>query len=1105
MEYKRFFLTIILWMITACCLTAQISDIRFHHLTIEDGLSQSTVQTIYQDQEGYIWFGTQDGLNKFDGYDITIYKHDPEDDYSLSHDDIRVIYEDKRGNLWIGTQVRGLNLYDREMDRFIHYVGSSEDEDWQTLSSNTVWTMLEDSRENFWVGTSYGLNLMNREEGTFSRIFSDENDPSSLSHNHISKLYEDTNGTLWVGTSEGLNELNRKDTTFTRYLHPDGEIDHAVPRFIRAIYEDRQGMLWVGTEEHGLYYLDRDENIFKNYIDASGSAPFFRENAIYSILEDTQGNLWIGTGNDGLHVLNRETKRFYSYRYHSENPNSLNNNGINSLYETKDQIFWIGTFAGGVNFRDPSTDKFRHYRNDPLNRASLSNNSVQSILKDRLGNVWIGTDGGGLNLFDPDTGEFQHYRYHPNNSNGLSNDVILDMAESEEGIWLGTYGGGVDLFDIETRSFQNFSHDPEDPASLSSDHVFKVFKSSDGLLWFGTNWGGITVFDPASNEYTRYESDFEQPDDPSTVDNNDIREIYEDSDGIIWIGSYGERLTRFDREEGRFSFFDINVDDTIYSSVIQSIHEDHANRFWLGTRGGGLKLFDRETQEVMSFSVNDGLPSNIVHAIVEDEQGYLWLSTNNGISRFDPDSKNFLNYGLESGVQSKEFNPRSAYRDDNGFIYFGGVNGFNRFHPDSIRSDTTSYPVVLTDFQIFNRPVPIHEDSPLQKQISQTETLTLSHEASVITFGYSALNFSEEKRNQFAYKLDGFEEDWNYVGDQRRATYTNLDPGEYTFRVMASNSDGIWNESGTSLTLIVTPPFWQTNWFIGLMIVGLTGSVLLIFRIRIKSIRRQNKRLAEIINSRTHELKRANATKDKLFSIISHDLNNVAAGLVGLSELLKTSVEEGKTDDIKQYTGYLHDTSTRFLSMLKNLLAWARSQSGQIEYTPRKFRIDDLVDEVVAQEKSRAFNKGIDLTYSINSVFEVYADPDMTIVILRNLVHNALKFTEKGGEVKVKTDPHGEYVVISVSDNGIGMDDETIRKILDHEEQVTSKQGTSREKGTGIGLPLCRDFIERNGGEMKVESKVGEGTTISFMLPINEHSSLDSEEKEGYDYDILHA
>lgn len=1075
---------LVTFLLYPALLHSQVTEKRFYHLTSEDGLSQSTIQAIHQDHEGYVWFGSQFGLNRYDGSKIRVYHHSPEDPHSLGDDAIRVIYEDSRKNLWIGTQISGLNLYDRNKDRFIRFLG--EPDEWETPSANTIWALLEDNRNTFWVGTAHGLNIMDRDEKTFTRIFHDPDDPSTLTSNQITTLFEDSRGSLWVGTANGFNLYNPDDQTFTRYQYFRTSNNSEPLGTVRVIYEDSRGTLWVGTHQNGLFRFDTETETFDRFIHKAEDPFSIGGNSVFDLLEDSRGNLWIGTSNNGLNIFDHNTEQFYRFEQDVTNPFSINNNAIHSLYESRENILWAGTFAGGVNFLELKPETFTHFKNEPNNPHSLSNNVVQSIFQDRHGNIWIGTDGGGLNLFDPATNRFRHYVHEPENSNSLSANVVLDIHETEEGLWLGTYAGGVDLFDPETNRFQNYRNRPDDPHSLGTNFVYSIHECSEELLWFATNNGGIATFDRQSGEWRRYMTDPTNPGDDTTISHNDVRAIFEDSHGDIWIGAYGGNADRFSRDENRFFNYNLTNTGGLLASAAQYFYEDKHGKVWVATRGGGLMYYDRENDRILPFEFTGERPGNMIHSIIEDDNGKLWLGTNDGIARLDSETGEVAIYGREHGLQSREYNPGAVLKDQNGMLYFGSVSGFVRFHPDSVRIDSTTYPVVLTDFLIFNEPVPIDSDDSrfmLEYHINQTEQLVLPHTASVFSFGFTALNFGTVKGDRFAYKLEGFDENWNYVGSQRMATYTNLNPGNYRFLVRSGNRHGVWGEPTVSLPLTITPPFWKTWWFNGMMVVVFALGITGIFRVRIQKIRRRNILLEKQVRERTQKLQQANAAKNKLFSIVAHDLRNIASTIVSWTDLVKMSAESDSNEEVKEYVGYLHQSTTQFSGFLKNLLEWARAQQDEIVYSPQTLNLKEVVNDVLAQETAAAKNKQIELCSKIDEEFEVYADPNMLSVITRNLVSNALKFTPVGGKVEIRATIADEFAEISISDTGIGMDAETIRKILSNDEHVTTP-GTMGEKGTGLGLGLCRDFAKRNHGELNIKSEPGKGTTMRFTLPL---------------------
>jgi len=1074
--------TIFLWIFTA--LHAQGHDIHFNHITINDGLSQSTVQAIQQDAQGHMWFGTHDGLNKYNGYDFTVYRFNPSDPHSISDHNIRSLYRDSQDRLWIGTQSGGLNMHDPYRNRFVRYMGVDDEDQYQTLSDNTVWTILEDHEGLFWVGTGFGLNLMNREQGSFHRIFSVSEDSTSLTHNHISALYEDNQGTLWIGTANGFNKLDREKGEFRQYkTFRTGESEQPLG-MIRSIYEDTRGTFWIGTENQGLYIFDRNNETFTRFVHNPDDLLSISGNSIISIIEDSRERLWIATGNDGLNKYDKDTAGFIRYQYDPDIPYSINNNGILTLFKSRENIIWVGTFAGGVNFSELKSERFSHFFNEPQNPNSLSHNVVQAVHQDRDGYVWIGTDGGGLNRYDPGTGRIQRINRQSEGIRSPSANVILDIHETDHGLWLATYGNGIELLPADNREIVNYRHQPANPESLSSDYVFGIYETSDGYLWFSTNWGGVNVLNPETGIFLRYMVNPQDLNDHATIGNNDARTVFEDSAGDIWIGTYQSILNRLNRQSDLFTQYNLNENSIYITSIAQAIHEDRHNRVWIGTRGAGLMYFDRESDRLVPFAtIDNGLPSNVVHAIVEDDHGHLWLSTNNGISRFDIESLEFTNYSIEHGLSQREFNPGSGFKDKDGFIYFGGVNGFNRFHPDRLKTDIASYPVVLSELLLFNEPVKPGTDSPLDVHISLADNIILPHNASMISLEFAALNFSVVKGTGYSYLLEGFDQDWIHAGTRRVATYTNLKPGDYVFKVRSANLDGTWNDNLASISIRIIPPFWRTAWFIGLMILLLIAAISGMYRHRVYQIRSLNIQLEKKVRARTEELRKSNETKNKLFSIISHDLRNFASGFVGFTDLMHRSARDENLKEVQEYSDYLRNASDQFVDFLKNLLDWARTQLNEIQYNPGEIDVESLVRGCISQAKPVALNKKIEIKTVIEPGLKVFADRDLLGIVLYNLLHNAIKFSIKGSKVELLASlEKNEFVKFTITDEGVGMNSVTIRILMSPDEFVASR-GTAGESGTGLGFSLCKDFVRRNKGVISISSEVGRGTTVEFTVP----------------------
>jgi ligand-binding sensor domain-containing protein/serine phosphatase RsbU (regulator of sigma subunit) len=806
-------------------------DIRFRNISLEEGLSQSVVSCILQDSKGFMWFGTQDGLNKYDGYSFKVYRPDPENPKSISNNNIITLHEDHLGAIWIGTNGGGLNKFDRETEQFIHY--QREPNDPTSLSSDFVRAVHEDRSHVLWIGTDDGLNRFHPETGTFTCYRSNADDPSSLSSSAVSVIYEDRSGVLWIGTADrGFNPFDPETETFTRHQVEPGNSQTANPadslssNSITDICEDHSGELWIGTT-NGLNRYDRETARYTVYRFDPGNPYSLGSNNVSRIYEDHAGVLWICTTAGGINTFDRRTEGFVRYLPDPDNPTSLSSVTIASIFEDRSGILWFGTGDSGIDYFDREIKKFRSYRVDPDNPNSLSHDIVYSLFEDRFGVLWIATNGGGLNKYDRRNGQFTHFRANPGEPNGLSSDFLFSIYEDSTGVlWIGTNGAGLDKFDRETGTFKNYRAQPDDPYSLSSSIIRFICEDSRGILWIGTLGGGINTFDRETEQFHTFRN---IPGDPTSLSDNQVRCIYEGRDGVLWIGTTNGGLNKLDRKTGQFTHYrrDLNEPHSLSSDFILCIYQDPSGHFWIGTYGGGLNKFDpRKGICTRHYRDKDGLPNDVVYGILPDEQGCLWFSTNKGLSKFDPRSETFKNYTYRDGLQSNEFNGGAFYKSKSGEMFFGGVNGFNAFYPHEVKDNENIPPIVITDFQIFNKPVAIGSDSPLKKHITETTEIKLPYRDNVFSFKFVALDYTIPEKNQYKYMMEGFDKEWIFSDAARRfASYTNLDPGEYTFQVKGSNNDGVWNEKGTSIKIIITPPFWQTGWFrvlAGLLAVGAT-------------------------------------------------------------------------------------------------------------------------------------------------------------------------------------------------------------------------------------------------------------------------------------------
>ncbi|MGQ4650070.1 two-component regulator propeller domain-containing protein [Lyngbya aestuarii] len=827
---------------------AQETDIQFEHITVDQGLSQSSGLCILQDAQGFMWFGTQTGLNRYDGYKFTVYKYDKLDLHSLSDNWISAIYEDQFGILWVGTDGGGLNKFNRETEQFTGYI--YEPDNPNSLGANRVLSIYEDQFGTLWVGTDGGgLNKFNRETEQFTRYTNNSNDPDSLSNDSVSSIYEDQSGTLWLGTrGGGVNKFDRETDKFSHYQHNPNDSNSLSNDQVLSIYEDHSGLLWIGTNGGGLNKFERETGQFTHYKHDPKNPNSLSHDTVSSIVEDRFGNLWLGTsswyGNSygtALDKFDPKKGQFIHYTHDPINPNSLNDNTVPYVYKDNSEILWIGTGFGGINKLDTKDKKFKHYKSDPDNPNSLASNHIFSIYEDQSGIIWIGTEGGGLNKFDRKTEKFTNYKHDPANPNSLSGSTIWSVYEDRSGmLWIGSQEEGLNKFNRQTGKFTHYKNNPDNLNSLSDDTVTSIYEDHLGTFWIGTFKGGLNKLDRQTGKFTHYQND---PNDPNSLSDNTVWSIYEDKSGTLWIGGYGKGgLNKFNRETGKFTRYkhDPNNPNSLSYDRITSIYEYPTGTLWIGTQGGGLNKFNKSTEQFANYTEKNGLPNNSVIGILGDNQGNLWLSTEKGLSKFNPQTEKFRNYDVSDGLQGTEFDGVKAYfKSETGEMFFGGYNGFNAFYPQQVKDNPHIPPIVITDFKIFEK------DVNLDKSISETQEIQLSHKDDFFSFQFSALDYTNPDKNQYAYKLEGFDKGWIYSGTRRYASYTNLDGGTYVFRVKGSNNDGVWNEEGTSLKIIIAPPPWKTWWAYILYVLTLVCAVCGYVHWRTEAQARENALLRE--------------------------------------------------------------------------------------------------------------------------------------------------------------------------------------------------------------------------------------------------------------------
>jgi ligand-binding sensor domain-containing protein/signal transduction histidine kinase len=1027
--------------------------LQFDWISSEQGLSQNSINCIFQDSKGFLWFGTQDGLNKFDGYSFEIFKHHPLDSTTISHNWIWDINEDRAGNLWIATW-RGLNKYDLNSSKFIRYL--PEENNPNSINNSRPTSIKEDSDGNLWIGTwGGGISLYDPQNDTFISFIHDPGEIHGLSNNFIRTLSIDSRGDLWIGTWDGLCRINTNNliknnkTVFSRYHYDNKNPLSISGNKIVSIHEDQQGKIWVGTMESGLNRFDLNTSLFTRFSHDPQSDTSLSSDGISSIFEDSHGNLWIATIEGGLNHFISDTRGFIHYKHEVANDESLSSNKLLSLFEDKSGILWIGTLTSGLIKLDLSRKKFSYTRHSEADRNSLSGDLVRCFLKDGSGYLWIGTEESGLNRLDSRTGHFRHFRYNPKDPHSLSHDNIQALTADKKGnLWIGTFGGGVNRYNAKTHRFQHFKHNPRDDRSIASNYIEDLLLDSEGFLWIGTSDKGLDRYDTRSKKIKHYRF---SANDSLSISSDYILSLYEDTRGKLWIGGWGGGLNEYDSETNTFIRYIHSPSNpsSLSDNIVNCISETTVNgipRLWVGT-SAGLSYTSLEDSSCGVFNhlfESHGLVNHHIYGMLEDKQGNLWLSTNGGISKYSPDGS-FKNYDSGDGLPSDEFFGDAYYQSKTGELYFGCSKGFISFFPDSIKDNTYVPQIVVSSFKKFNKIV------KLDKHISVMEELKLSYKDYVFSFDFSALDYTAPLKNQYAYKMEGFNEDWIYTDSRRRsATFTNMDPGEYVFKVKGSNSDGIWNEAGASIRIIISPPFWKTWWF-RLLWVFLAGFIILIahfYRVRHLKISQQNQIefSNKLIESQEAERKRIAAElHDSLgqnLLIVNNELQqlkqqpkNVADNIDEVTSIVKDSINE-----VREISHNLHPHMLDRLGLTKAIEAMVNkmSHAADIQFDLKL----DNIDQLLPKESEIHFYR-----------------------IIQEATNNILK--------------HADTDFSSV----------TIKKIANHIDIVIKDNGKGFHSGSkmkeGIGLTDMKERTRLMDGSFQISSRPGAGTTILINIPFS--------------------
>ncbi|GAO41005.1 hybrid sensor histidine kinase/response regulator transcription factor [Flavihumibacter petaseus] len=1061
---------ILLLLLTACCqgLTlwceAQSPIINFRHIKSENGLSNSTIESILQDSRGFLWFGTRDGLNRYDGSQFQVYRNHPADTTSLSDNYITALHEDSEQTLWVGT-LNGLSRFQPRLNKFTRY---RFPKDHGNGNTNRIATIIGDSKGRVWVGTAGGgLQVYEKGSGRFrtvSCVLGDRTEP------YIYALLEDSRGNLWAGTESGLYLYNTRAAQFENILLP-AELNGKAT--ISALAETADGRLLLGMSDNGLVIYHPSYHSFQHFVHRADDPTSLSSNLVRSVQVSKKGDVWIGSVNGGLDHLDASSGKFINYQYQPDNPNSLSQRTVSALYEDRQGNIWIGTHRGGINLYMPGAEKFRLYRQKPFDN-SLSYNDVKSFCEDRSGNIWIGTDGGGLNLFNRKLNHFTHYKHDPFNRRSLGSNEVMDIREDREGtLWVATWGGGLCRYDPRTNDFTRFT-------SAAANYIQCIFEDRDSSLLIGTYFSGLHAFNKRTGQFSRITR---SPSGKTSISGNNILSITQDRDGNIWMGTDDGGLNRKDAGTGEFSQYFRNEDKL---PDIRVLFTDSRGGIWAGQ--AGLYKYDSGRNDFFIYTQQEGLADVFIKGMVEDNNGQYWITTSAGLKMLDTETGHVRSFNTGDGLQEMEFEANAFTKTRDGQIYIGGVNGFNSFNPKEIKANDFVPPVFVTDFQVQNHPVSGGSGSKVLKEdISFTHEITLSYKEATFSFGFAALSYTAAENNRFAYKLEGWDKDWIYTAQEKRASYTNVRPGTYTFTIKASNNDGIWNNQGYSIRVIITPPFWNTWWFQLLTIALLAGVLYYIYHIRRKV---QLQQFEEQKKEEIHQMQL------QFFTNISHEFRTPLSLITGPVEKLLQEDADNKHHHLYQV---IHRNANRLLQLINELMDFRKAASGALHLQVMPGNLPLFLHEIAEEFSELALQKNIRFTVSAQTKkSEIWFDRQVLEKIITNLLSNAFKYTNDYGRVSLQLldsldQFHPQYenkllignqpenrgwVYVRVSDNGIGISGESIRHLFERYYRVSDTH-----LGSGIGLAFVKTLTQLHHGNIYVYSERNKGTEIIIALP----------------------
>lgn len=1082
----------------------------FDHFNTTNGLEVTQVFSVYQDNSGFVWFATNIGLIYFDGGSFKNTKN-LSDNRVISHkDNIHAIEPfGESDDLILGT-LSSAYLFKRSTFTF-HELDAIRNAENPLQRWGHYRSIETDKEGNLWLGSSLGAMVLNKKLERIANYTRIASDPNSLPSNGVLNIFCDDKGRVFVHTQRGTSLFNPSNESFT-------PVFKNLPTTRRTnMFNDRDSNLWVSSK-NGLHIFPKG-NLEATPRLLCKSNGYLLNNNVSGIVQDADGSFWITDRDGGLIWISEELTETRFYLPNLFNPQTISSKSLTNIYRDKTGNIWICTLNNGIELINRNSKPFELFTLD-MNKKGLFNNNIRYLYQDSEDQIWVGTkENGGLSKFNREEGTFEHYREDTSDPHSITGDYILSISElDKDRLLVGTHQNGFNIFNKQTKKFKHFPQQRNKKNGLRAASIYAFYKDKNGMVWLGSR-GNLEIFNPVTETFTTVQGLV------------NAQWFLERNDSLVWVASDRSVLNLLNvntREHEQYRL------DSIYiTHGANCLAYDSKKNLWMATKRGGIFIISYDLKTVKSIRINNGMPHNYVKSIAVDDNDIAWATTENGLVRYNPHTEKIRVFKKEDGLYGNAFENFVGLKTRNGEMYFGGSNGFNIFHPDSIKVDKSLNNVVLTDFKLLYKPVKIgSENSPLDKHISLTDKIELTHKQHVFSISFVSASYKLPHTIQYYYKLQNFDTEWIRASNDRTATYTNMPAGNYTFMVKACNRDQVYTEKVTELKIKILPPWWATWWFRIMVILVVVLLTILIYYIRLRQLLKQKRTLEKKVEERTqvinhkqellykqtedlndvntileerqqqlqekseeltvqteilretnNELVNLNATKDKFFSIISHDLKNPLSSIMGISKLLNERFDTLETTKVKRLIGLIDKSSINLYKLLLNLLQWAKSQSGKVEINLENVDLTDVLYNIVAILNESLKEKSLKLNIAIPPNQPVYTDKNILETVLRNFINNAIKFSENG-TICVKQEVTQKNTIISVTDQGIGIPEKYAKQLFAANDMKSTK-GTKGEEGTGLGLLICKELIKSCGGSIGVESKIGVGSTFYISLPNN--------------------